>query len=212
MDDDATTHRAVREEGESGYRRLPPLAVSDRALVERIRAGDENAFDLLFRSWYPRLVGFAESLVTSPDVAEDVVAEVFQRIWSRHAAWAPDVVLGAYFFRAVRNESIALQRRVRRTAARMSSMRGAGDSPGVARAPSMPDAAIEASELQQQIWTIVDAMPEARRAAAHLRWQEGMEYADIARILGISSAAVQMHVSRALQALRALLGEGGRSG
>jgi RNA polymerase sigma factor (sigma-70 family) len=207
MGDDDAHSRTIRQPAILGDRSCDMTTLSDRDVINRIRGGDEGAFDALFRAWYPRLVGFAESLMMSPDVAEDVVSEVFRRIWSRHTVWETDGVIGAYLFRAVRNEAGNVRRRARRDAARVAALFADGERPGVASGSIGPDTSLEAAEWQRRVWAVVDAMPEMRRAAAHLRWQEGMDYAEIARILGTTSAAVQMHVSRALQALRAILGK-----
>lgn len=194
------------ERGASRSSDPAPEPRSRREVVAQIRAGDEAAFDALFRQQFPRLVGFATALVGSHDVASDVVSEVFTRIWCRHAEWDPAGDVGAYLFRAVRNQAANVRRAGRRAETFRQSVAVADDAPGIGRTPGA-EAAMEHDAALATLWRAVDALPDARRAVAYLRWREGMDYDDIAEITGQSASAVKMQVSRTLSALRRVIPE-----
>src|SRR5206468_691304 len=63
--------------------------VVEHALVDRIRAGDMDAFETLYRSYWQPLYAFAFRYVRSKPDAEDVTQEVFLRIWRGRADWLP---------------------------------------------------------------------------------------------------------------------------
>ena len=75
----------------------------ERAWVERIRAGDPAAFEALYRAYWERLYAFAFRYLRSKEDAEEIVQEVFFRIWRGHAHWVPAGAVRNYLYLAVRN-------------------------------------------------------------------------------------------------------------
>ena len=73
-------------------------------LAARIRAGDEEAFETVFRSHAMRLVDFACAFLGSRDDAEDVVQAIFTRLWLTRARLDPRAPLAAHLMLATRNE------------------------------------------------------------------------------------------------------------
>ena len=61
----------------------PATSVSDAALVRRIRAGDERALEVVFRAHYAGMAAFVQRYVNAPDVAEELVQDIFFKLWSR---------------------------------------------------------------------------------------------------------------------------------
>src|SRR5437762_1395730 len=80
---------------------------SDGSLIERVRSGDEAAFETIFRRWYAELVRFS-LLYTGHDqqVAEDLVHDVLFRVWEQRIRWNPSGAIASYLFRATRNRCI----------------------------------------------------------------------------------------------------------
>src|SRR5579872_6244917 len=83
-----------------GTRRLD----HETALAARIRAGDEEAFETVFRSNAVRLADFACAFLGSRDDAEDVVQAIFTRLWLTRRRLDPRAPLAAYLMLATRNE------------------------------------------------------------------------------------------------------------
>ena len=72
--------------------------------------------------------------------------------------------------------------------------------------PAEPiDLTLEVEEQIAAVWRAVDSLPPVRRTVVILRWQRQMSFDQIAEVLGTSSAAVQMQLSRAMKLLRELL-------
>ena len=98
---------------------LPPLPakytapVDDRALLDRIRQGDQSAFDTVFRAHYAPLVGVAEGMLRSRALAEEIVQDVMLELWKRRESLAIEDSLRAYLFRSTRNRSLNHLRHLR---------------------------------------------------------------------------------------------------
>src|SRR6266581_8429585 len=77
----------------------------ERAWVDRIRAGDVAAFEALYRRYWERLYAFAFRYLHSKEDSEEVVQEVFFRIWRGRAHWVPAGAVRNYLYLAVRNSA-----------------------------------------------------------------------------------------------------------
>src|SRR2546425_6849159 len=75
----------------------------ERAWADRIRAGDMDAFEALYRAYWQRLYAFAFRYVHSKEDAEEVTQDVFFRIWRGRAAWIPAGAVRNYLYLSVRN-------------------------------------------------------------------------------------------------------------
>ncbi len=180
----------------------------EAALVGAVRRGDRSAFEALFRAYYPMLFGFVLRYVSSGEDAEELIQDVFLRLWRNRAAWAPADVR-SYLFRAARNQTLswrAHQRVVR--AWHVSATAEAVDADQSATA----DASVCAGELAERIRGAVAALPAKRRQVFELARQDGLSYADIARVLGISPKTVEIQMGRALKAIRAVVAAYGALG
>ena len=182
---------------------------SDQQLLERLREGDEQAFELIFRSYHPGLLRFARAHLGDRGEAEDVVHDVFLRVWRERERIGGDRSLRVYLLAAVRNRVIDV---VRHRAVRQRWVRedagddgdGGGGVPGV-RAPALASEAVELGELDAAIRRAVAALPERCRTAFLLCKEQELTYAQAAEVMGVSPATVKTQIARALAALRVSL-------
>src|SRR4051812_4598701 len=80
--------------------------MEDKELFARIRGGDRDAFDSLFRTYYAQLVGFAERVVHDRAAAEDVAQDVMLELWRRRETLAINEWPRAYLFQSARNRAL----------------------------------------------------------------------------------------------------------
>lgn len=169
---------------------------SERELQERIRAGDEGAFDLVFRTHYAHLVRMAESMVSERALAEEIVQEVMLELWRRRESLDVEQTFRAYLVRSTRNRAlndIRHQRIVAREAAT-----AAIESPN---APSAEEEMLGV-ELEQAVREAIDGLPENCREVFQLSRDQGLRYAEIAAALEISVKTVEKRMGQALSELR----------
>jgi RNA polymerase sigma-70 factor, ECF subfamily len=166
----------------------------DGALVERVRAGDEAAFELIFREHAHALLNFAFHYTGSADDAEDIVQTVFARVWIGRERWGVRGSLAAYLKLATRN---LIRDRARH--AQVVERHRAGVLPSVAAGP---DAALDAAETAAAIQHAIESLAPQRRAVFMLRWAQGLSYAEIATKLRLAEKTVERHLTLAYKELR----------
>lgn len=182
----------------------PPL---DGVLVERIRAGDVAAFETLFTVLYPSLCGFVESYVRSDAIAEDLVADLFRRLWERREHWAPTTSATSYLFGAARNRALDHLKRERVELRVRENPALAVRPPGMGAPSPGPEAELAAAELDAAIERAIEALPERRRLAFTLRRRHHLSYAEIAEVMGIAVKTVDVQIGLAIKSLRKSLSE-----
>ena len=169
---------------------------SERDLQERIRAGDERAFDSVFRTHYAHLVRVAESMLRESALAEEIAQEVMLELWRRRESLELEQTFAAYLIRSTRNRAlnhIRHQRVVAREAA------AAAIEPQASRSA---EEELLGVELQQAVREAIDALPEKSREVFRLSREQGLKYAEIASVLEISVKTVEKRMGQALSELR----------
>ena len=169
---------------------------NDRDLQARIRAGDERAFDTVFRAHYPRLVRFAESIVRERGPAEEIAQEVMLELWRRRETLEVEQSFGAYLMRSARNRALNHVRHQRIVAREMAAATvETVESPGT-------DAETLGFELERAVRDAIENLPERCREVFTLSREQGLRYAEIARVLDISVKTVEKRMGQALAELR----------
>jgi RNA polymerase sigma-70 factor (ECF subfamily) len=180
---------------ETGF---PPEDVQ-RALFVRLAAGDDAAFDTIFRTWYAPLVRVATYLLHDAGIAEEVVQDVLLEVWRRRATLAFEQEPRRYLMRATRNRALNHVRH-QQVAARAAA-RDISEESHAATAPAKVDAA----ELEAAIAQAVATLPERCRAVFELSRRHHMSYAQIAEALDIAPKTVENQMGKALRMLRVAL-------
>jgi RNA polymerase sigma-70 factor (ECF subfamily) len=178
-----------------------PFDLDDRVWIDRIRAGDVDAFEAVFRRLAPALRLFTARYVGSREVAEDVVQDLFLTLWRNRETIELHTSLQRYLFTAARNRALNHldhERVVRRT---RDAVR-----PPVEHAPTVEDGLLEA-ELARGIEEAIAGLPARARLVFTMSREQKMTYDEIARTLGLSVKTVETHMGRALRAIRLHLRE-----
>jgi RNA polymerase sigma-70 factor (ECF subfamily) len=189
----------------------------DAELVARVRAGDQAAFEAIFRQYHEGLWRFAYHQLGCAETAREIVQDVFFALWRKHAEWEVTTSISGWLYGAVRHH-ILRHRRTERTVTRITDRaaraavaeRGdvvAGDAVGVAMGTPSADAhtRIEEQELDAAVVKALAALPERRRLAMTLRWKHDLPAPEIARVLGTTPQAVRHLLMRAREEIGALL-------
>jgi RNA polymerase sigma-19 factor, ECF subfamily len=175
-----------------------PAPVNDPRL-EGLAAGDHAAFESLFREYHAPLCAFADRVVAAPDVAEEIVQDVFASLWRTRSTLRIRTSLRAYLYTAVRNRALNHARR-----SGTESVLDAAVSMD-ASAGAEPDALVQAAETAEIVASAIASLPPRCREVITLRWVHGLSHAEIAEIMSVSVKAVENQVTRGLRTLRGVL-------
>ncbi len=187
----------VGDRGSRGDPAPEGLARDDGALAARVRAGDVVAFKVLFDAHFNGLVGYVRSYVKDTAVAEEVVQDLFFRVWESRETFALRTSAASYLYSAARNQALLSVRRARRHDAWVHEL--AHRDPEFAESA---DAAARWNETAVAISRAIDALPPRCRAVFLMRRGHGLSAADIATALGMSPKSVEQQIWRALVTLR----------
>lgn len=182
-------------------------AQDDNTIAHSINTGDISAFESLYRTYVQSLTNFATIYLREPDLAADIVDEVFMGIWMQRTTWNPEKGIARYLRGAVRNRVRNYMRDSARSEAKHSAAGWSLGAPAMGEEPKAPDAETELRDTMGKIWRAVDNLPEMRRLVVALRWQQQLDISEIAEHLGIAEGAVRVHLSRGLADLRRILGD-----
>lgn len=171
-------------------------AESDRSLLDRLRHGDEAAFDEIFRTWYTALVRASETILRERAIAEEVVQEVMLELWRRRDGLDPSGSAQAYLFQATRNRALNHLRHLQ--VRRRSAVHLVVDEAREASAPSM----VVAGEIAVALRDALDALTPRCRQVFELSRVHGLKYSEIAETLGVSVKAVEAQMGKALRTMR----------
>ena len=178
-------------------RRRTGLPEPDHAQsAERVRHGDRSAFEILFRAYSVPLCAFALRYVKMPEVAEEIVQDIFLKIWVNRENWRPRNVK-SYLYGAVRNKALdhlAHQKVVQEWKGNAYH--------ALETATSTPQHALQYEELAAAIHEGIECLPERTRLVFILSRQHGLRYKEIASALGISVKTVEAQMSRAFRLLQ----------
>ncbi len=170
--------------------------MTERELLDQLRAGSEAAFDSIFRSHYAHLVGVAGAMLRDSAAAEEVVQDVMLELWRRRETVAIETSLRAYLFRATRNRALNHIRHEK--VARRAEPHAGPD----AHVPAAADARIVQQEIQEALRGAVRELPARCREVFELSRVHGLKYAEIATTLEISVKTVEAQMGKALRLVR----------
>jgi RNA polymerase sigma-70 factor (ECF subfamily) len=176
--------------------------IRDSEIIRRIRQGDTGQFELLFRSSYVSLVRYARTLIKDQDSAEEIVQDLFFRIWKDKEKIKIESSLNGYLFRSVHNRClhyIEHNRVVERHAQEMSYHQTENQE--------SPSDILHYKELQARIASILERLPERCGQIFCMSRFEGLKYAEIAEKLSVSVKTVEANMGRALKEFRKELTE-----
>ena len=175
------------------------LATEEAHQVAAALSGDGRAFAALVAPHLDRAFRVAARATGSATLAEDVVQEALVVLHRDLHRYQPGTSLRAFLLGITLRAAVTQRRSERRRTARELATHL--DDPFVS-----PQQAVEAHELAERLQVALDALPARRREAALLRFDGGLDHADIAAALGTTEQAARQLVYEATKALRAALG------
>ena len=171
---------------------------SHRRLVERLRAGEDEAFDKLVQELWTPAVRFVLRYTRDADAAEDVVQDAFVLLYEHREDLDPARSVRAYLYQTIRNRLVDQLRRaaVRRKNPSLDLL---------GPAPVTPLRRLEGNEVREAVEHAIENLSDRAREAFELAYLQDLTYREVADVMGISQKTVGHHVSAALAQLRQAL-------
>lgn len=197
----ATGQAARREDAQLAGK----TAIDDdaRLMARFVQTRDRRVFTMLFEKYERAMLGHVRRFVKDPSIAEELVQEVFVRVYTTKR-YTPDHRFQTWLYRVATNVCLNELRRGRYNRAH-DSLDQALDDGHRAELPSPeadPQASFEGEQLAQRVAAALDRLPPKQRAAFLMVRHDGLSHEEIATALETSVSAVKSLVHRALEALR----------
>ena len=165
-------------------------------LVKSLKKGDITSFDQLYQVYYKKVYLFARGILKSHEEAENIVQEVFIKIWEKHKELDENQSFESFVFTVSYNTSISLIRKKLREKHFLEEWykRLENEKPVVNEA--------DYNDLHERTKKLIDQLPQRRRQVYRMSREKGLTYAEISKKLGISVNTVENHMAASLKFLR----------
>ena len=182
------------------YRSVSMLSDDDE-IGARLARKDESTFEQVFKSYFKSLHAYAFTIIKDEMEAEEIVQQVFFKLWERAEKFSFQGPIAAYLYRAVHNESLNYikhqkVRAVHRLHVVNTMKHQSEETPGTRN-----------KELEHKLGQAMNELPEQCRTIFQLSRFEDLKYREIAEKLNISVKTVENQMCKALRILRSELAE-----
>lgn len=169
------------------------------SLMDRVRDGDEAAFEQIVELFWARTLAYVKQLCGDSDRAYDVTQETYVRLWEKRQSWTGTGSVRVWLLRTARNLVIGDQRRwqvrVKRTLEIARELRPI----------RTPLEHAEAGDLHTAVRSALQELSSRRREAVTLFHLQGLSYREVSAIMGVRPQTAMNYVQAALADLRRLL-------
>ena len=166
-------------------------------VFKKIKEGNIEAFESLFRSCYEPLCRYAYRFVENMETAEEIVQDLFYTLWKERQNLQVFTSVNGYLYRSVKNKSLQQIEKLKIRDEYCKQYLRNDDIETFT-----PQEELEYKELEQQIEETLYRLPERRQKIFRMNRMEGKKYNEIALELHISVKTVEAEISKALRELR----------
>jgi RNA polymerase sigma-70 factor (ECF subfamily) len=180
------------------------VEILDKNFADRLRNGDQQAFEMVFVHYYRGLHAYANSMIADDERAAELVQDLFCRVWNKKRELNYGISLKAYLYKAIyyaclddiKHDKIKAHYR-----AEVLYRQPAGSTPEEAAQRTL------LNDLEKKLTHALNQLPVQCRTIFQLSRFEGLKYQEIATQLDISIKTVETQMSIALKRLRHELAE-----
>ena len=178
------------------------MDLSYAGLMDLLAAGDAQVFEQVFKTHFKSLHAYACTLLDSEAVAEEMVQQVFYKLWERKEQVVVHTSVKAYLYRSVHNESLNYLKHQKVKSTHQTYVMQQGQQQERNAAESLAG-----KELELKIKEALNELPEQCRTIFQLSRFEELKYREIAGQLDLSVKTVENQMGKALKLLRLKLAD-----
>lgn len=163
---------------------------SEEEVLYKVREGDESAFSIIYRHYHTSLYIYLLRFCKIPSLAEDLVHDVFLKIWETKDRINPQLSFSGYLYRIARNHVIKTIDKLATDQVMREQLFSQLNEP----VSNTPEHMVRAKEYDRLFQEALAQMPPQRLRVFQLCRQDGKSYDEAAALLGISRNAVKKHM------------------
>jgi RNA polymerase sigma-70 factor (ECF subfamily) len=186
------------ERSERSAPRWAKRAHDDAALLRRVAHADTQAFETLYRVYFPRLHRFLERVTHRVNLVEEILDDTMLVVWQKASAFNGQSLVSTWIFAIAYRKALKALHRLDEPVV---------DNDDNAAEDSQPDAAMLHAELREVLVDAIGRMSPAHRAVIELTYYQGCAYSEIANIMDCPVDTVKTRMFHARRHLRRLIGE-----
>jgi RNA polymerase sigma-70 factor (ECF subfamily) len=166
-------------------------------LVKALINNNKTALDELYNYYYPRLYTFAKRFLKVEDDINDILQDVFIKIWENRKNIKNVETFNAYIFTITKNTVISYFREKIKVADFESRVREMATTEGY-----LTETAAEYEDIKEKVDQLIEQLPEKRKQIFKLSREQGLSNKEIAGEMGISVKTVEDHIMHAIRFLK----------
>jgi RNA polymerase sigma-70 factor, ECF subfamily len=172
----------------------------EKELITGLQLGNKSTFDFLFKSYYSGLCSYAYTYLKSADISEEIVQEVFVRLWEKHQKILIHTSIRAYLYQSVFNGCMNY----------IKSMQSSGfkhvdlEDVSIRNELLSMDVAdsefsrIYSEDVERDLETAISDLPDQCREIFRMCRSDNLSYKEISNLLQVSKSTVKTQMSRAM--------------
>jgi len=184
----------------------------DEELMQKIKGGDMQAFDLLVNRWEHRVFNLIHKIIGDVETSKDIRQEVLLRVYQSAKRYRANSHFKPWLYRVAVNSSISELRKLKRRRTLPLTMtyrhNNGEEQPleNVLPDPNpQPDEMVQREEMAEYIQDALQRLPDEQRVVVVLRHYEGLKFHQIASILNCPLGTVKSRMRHGLERLRTML-------
>jgi RNA polymerase sigma-70 factor, ECF subfamily len=171
--------------------------LNEEYLIKKMRDGDEDAIVCIFNHYYKVLVLYAQNIVGTLDIAEEIVQGIFTKLWIDRKYICIETSVRAYLIRAVRNKCLDYFKHEKIKTKYLNKFQQE-----MLNVTKEDENILITNDLSEHIFKSIEELPEKCREIFKMNRFENKKYNQIAEELGISPKTVEAQITKALKRLR----------
>lgn len=167
--------------------------IDELSLIQRIKKGDEKAFEIIYKSYYASLCVYAKKFTLQTEASREIVQNIFYKLWEKKEEIEIQKSLKSYLFRAVHNNSLKYLNSRKFD----EDYRKFNEDMIMNKKEFIPD-----FDLKEKLNSSIDELPPQCKKIFIMSRLDNLKHLEIAQQLGISEKTVEVQIRRANIALR----------
>jgi RNA polymerase sigma-70 factor (ECF subfamily) len=168
--------------------------INNNQLLKEISEGSEFHFEYLFKLYYTKLLGFTKSFIIQTDVSEDIVLEVFSKIWEKRKQLINVKNIDVFLYVSVKNASINFLNKKKKIKFSYSIL-----DVDLVRYSKSSDEELITTEMLEELNKVVNELPNRCKLIFKMIREDGLTKSEVANILDLSTKTIDNQISIAVK-------------